>query len=229
VELTIDEITTLVFQHSRLAIQARKLADEHQRLSDVYLEVGKRFNREHEEKESKMKLRNILSGILTLVLMLVLVGSLSVTRAQGEPEATAAVTASVNGNPVEATLEPTGGTDTTTSENNTLRITLEAVKDYALIIAVVLLAFKTSGLIPQETVDKVLARGFDLAKGLADTTPTPIDNQLLEIAKPVVLKWVQDELARQGSELKNVSINLTAPTSAVPPMTKMDFTVTGQS
>ncbi len=105
-ELTIDEVTTLVFQHSRLAMQARKLADEHDRLAQVYLEVGNRFHRENEEKASKMKLRKIMSGVLSLLVLFVLMGSLSVTRAQDVAEATAAVTASVNGNPVEATLEP---------------------------------------------------------------------------------------------------------------------------
>ena len=108
-ELTIDEITALVLEHGRLAMLYRKTAAEHDRLAQVYLEAGKRFNRENEEKESKMKLRKILSGVLPLILLLVLMGSLFVTRADdATPEATEAVSvvATVNGNAVEATLEP---------------------------------------------------------------------------------------------------------------------------
>lgn len=96
-QFTIEELTVLVFQHTKLAMQARKLADEHDRLAQVYLEAGKRVKREAEEKESKMKLRKILTSVLSLVLAFVLVGSLSVARAQDvvttepTPEPTAVV------------------------------------------------------------------------------------------------------------------------------------------
>ena len=198
-EFTIDELTALVFQHTRRAMQARKtanelmaLADEDDKLAIVYLEVGKRLTREENEKESKMNLRKIITGASMLVLLsFLLMGSL--TLAQDAPLVTntplVAATAEVTPEPVVTPVE-TGSRD--------LSVVVDALKELALIAALIVLAFKTSSLIPATTVDTVLARGFDLAKGLADGTPTPIDNRLLEIAQPIISKLIADELAQRN-------------------------------
>jgi len=218
VTLNIDEITALVLQHSRLAMQARKMAEEYDKLAQVYLEAGKRFRREKEEQESKMNIRKIISGVSVLLLIVMVCGfalsSQPRTLAQDVPAVTATVAASINGNPVEATLEPVQPTpaDTTTS---VFSIVLDKLGEFVLIIAVVALAFKTGSLIPADTVDKVLARGFDLAIGLADSTSTPVDNEILGIAKPIVLKWVTDELAKrdavQSTLQPPININVQSP------------------
>lgn len=199
-EFTIDELTALVFQHTRRAMQARKtanelmaLADEDDKLALIYLEVGKRLKRSDDERESKMNLRKIITSVVMLVLFsFLMMGSL--TLAQDAPLVTntplVAATAEVTPEPVVVPVE-TGSRD--------LSVVVDALKELALIAALIVLAFKTSSLIPATTVDKVLARGFDLAKGLADGTPTPIDNRLLEIAQPIISKLIADELAKRDA------------------------------
>lgn len=228
-ELTISEITTLVFQHSKLAMQLRKSADEHDKLAQVYLEVGKRFNREVEEKESKMKLRNIMTSILMLVLVAVLMGSsLRPTVAQDVSEATAVVTASVNGNPVEATLEPVHQpAEPVDQTSSILNVILDKLITIGAIIGLIVLAYKTAGLVPKETFDSALEKGFDLAKGITSVTPTSIDDTVLELVKPGLTKWLDDEFAKRAAVPNALNLTLTQPTVTVPPMTKTDFTVHG--
>ena len=198
-EFTIDELTALVLQNSRTALQLRKSADELDKLAQVYLEAGKRINREREAKVSKMKIRRIISGVMVLVLLAFLsIGSLTV--AQDVPEATDSipVLATLNGTPVEATLVPTTPNAPADDGSATLvSVVLDKLIELGLIAAVVVLAFKTAGLVPQESVDKVLARAFDLAKSIADGTPTDVDNRLLEVAQPIITKLIDDALAKR--------------------------------
>jgi len=140
-----------------------------------------------------MNLRKIITSVVMLVLFsFLMMGSL--TLAQDAPLVTntplVAATAEVTPEPVVTPVE-TGSRD--------LSVVVDALKELALIAALIVLAFKTSSLIPATTVDKVLARGFDLAKGLADGTPTPIDNRLLEIAQPIISKLIADELAKRDA------------------------------
>lgn len=135
------------------------------------------------------------------IMLLLLVGLLLtlplIAHAQDTtPESTPVVT---------VTPAPTPAPDTHSSDVSAI---IEALKEFALILAVVVLAFKTGSLIPPDTVDGVLARGFDLANGLADKTPTPVDNQFLEIAKPIVLKWVQDELTKKITQQQQEQADL---------------------
>jgi uncharacterized membrane protein len=241
VEFTIDELTALVLQHSRLAMQSRKAADEliktadeYDKLAQVYLEAGKRFRREVEEKESKMNIRKIITNtslVLLTIMALVIVlyampFALTKVIAQDAPLVTntPAVTAAINGQPVEATLEPVSTPSPVENTSSLLSILLDKLGMFALIGAVIVLAFKTSGLIPADTVDKVLARGFDLAKGLADTTPTPVDNQLIDIVQPIISKLIADELAKRDAGTVTPIPLQTTTTVSVPPMTYTDLT-----
>lgn len=198
-ELTIDEITALVFQHSRTALQLRKSADELDKLAQVYLEAGKRINREAEAKESKMNIRRIISGVMVLVLLVGLLSFGSLTVAQDLPAATEGVPvmATLNGTPVDATLEPVTPEPVKDGNVSLIQVLFDKLMELGLIAAVVVLAFKTAGLVPQDVVDKTLARAFDLAKGLADGTPTDVDNRLLEIAQPILTKMIDDALAKR--------------------------------
>lgn len=214
VRLNIDEVTALVFQHSRRAMQARKTAaelvaqaDQDDRLAQVYKEIGKRMNREAEERESKMNIRKIISGVSVLVLLLTVLSVGSLTMAQDVPVATEAATTEATATivPMTPPAPVNNGTDNTSA-------ILDALKELALIAALIVLAFKVAGLVPADVMDKALARGFDLARGLADKTTTPIDNQILEIAQPIIAKLIADELAkRQGG-----AVNVTVQNPAMP-------------
>jgi hypothetical protein len=219
VEFTIDELTALVLEHGRRAMQSRKtaeallkLAAEDDRLAQVYLEAGKRVRREADEQESRMTMRKIISGVSVLVLMLCVLSVSSFTLAQDVPLAT--VEATVNGQPVEATLEPVTTPAPVPQPADNTALILETLKELALIIALIVLAFKVAGLVTADVMDKALARGFDLAKELADTTPTPIDNSILEIAQPIISKLIADELAKQRTVTitPNTLQNVTVPT-----------------
>lgn len=202
-EYSIDELTALVLQHSRLARQLRKSADEHEKLAQVYLEIGKRSRRDAEAKESKLNIRKIISGVSMLVLMVCLLSVSSLTLAQDATLVTntpqAAATAEVTPEPVVIPAPASRPADNTA-------LILETLKELALIAALIVLAFKTAGLVTADVLDKALARGFDLAKGLADTTPTPIDNRLLEIAQPIISKIIDEELAKRDAATINVTV-----------------------
>jgi len=222
VEFTIDELTALVLKHGHLAMLYRKTAAEHDQLVQVYLEAAKRINREEESKESKMNIRKIISGVLSLMLMLVLVGSLSVTRADdATPEATEAVSvvATVNGNPVEATLEPV---DKTIQEGNQqinlVNVVGEKVVTIILVLAVVFLAYKSAGLVPKETFDSAIEKGFSLAKELAP----PAGDAILDMVKPGLTKWLDDEFAKRNGVI-NVNVQPPTATSFMPPTINTDF------
>lgn len=212
-EFTIDELTALVLEHGRRAMQSRKtaeallkLAAEDDRLAQVYLEAGKRVRREADEQESKMTMRKIISGVSVLVLMVCLLSVSSFTLAQDATEA-ATVEATAVVAPVTVTPPVEQPADNTA-------LILETLKELALIIALIVLAFKVAGLVTADVMDKALARGFDLAKELADTTPTPIDNSILEIAQPIISKLIADELAKQRTVTitPNTLQNVTVPT-----------------
>lgn len=131
---------------------------------------------------------------------------------QPEVTATVSVPATVNGNQIEATVEPIGlpiqqQNDPTPA---IVSVLVDKLIEIVLTIALIALAFKVAGLVPQETVDKTLARAFDLAMGLADTTSTPIDNKILDIARPIVTRMIDDELAKRNS----VTLNVTNPDAA---------------
>nr|MBA3867795.1 hypothetical protein [Anaerolineae bacterium] len=207
-EFTIDELTALVLQHGRMAMQLRKAAAEHDKVAQIYLEAGKRIRREEEEQESKMNIRKIISGISVLMLIVVVFGfalsSQTRTLAQDVPAAT--VEATVNGQPVEATLiapalTPVPEQSPTPADNGTA-IVHEIGQELVilvLIVGLVLLAFKCAGLVPKETFDSALSKGFGILTGLADRSPTPIDNTLLETFGPMLLTWLDKELdKRQG-------------------------------
>lgn len=203
-EFTIDELTALVLEHGRRAMQSRKtaeallkLAAEDDRLAQVYLEAGKRVRREADEQESKMNMRKIISGVSVLVLMVCLLSVSSFTLAQ---DATEAATAEPTAVVVPVTPAPVPQ-----PADNTALI-LETLKELVLIAALIVLAFKVAGLVTADVMDKALARGFDLAKELADTTPTPIDNELLKIAQPIISKLIADELAKRDAGTINVTV-----------------------
>jgi len=209
VELTIDELTALVLEHGRLAMLYRKTAAEHDKLAQVYLEAGKRFNRQEEEQESKMNIRKIISGVSMVLLVVFLIGSLNLTMAQGEPEATAAVTASVNGNPVEATLEPVDKSTPVDQTPSLLNIVLDKLIIIAAIIGLIVLALKVAGTVPKETFDSAIEKGFSLAKEITLSTATPIDDAALELFKPGLTKWLDDEFAKRAGV---VQVNVQAGT-----------------
>lgn len=216
-EFTIDELTALTLTHGRAANYARKaaelllkVADENDNLAQIYLEAGKRIGRETEAKESKVKLRSIITSVLVLVLMGVfLMGSLTLAQ-DATPAATesVAVTASVNGNVVEATLEPVGQPDNGESTTGTLNTVLDKVIIIIAIIGVVLLAFKTAGLVPKETFDSAIAKGFALAKELTAITPTTLDDAALDLLKPGLTAWLNDELAKRAN---GITVNVQNP------------------
>jgi len=129
------------------------------------------------------------------VFMSAAVGGVSLAQ-DATPEATPVIVVT------PAPVETPAPVDTHTSDINAI---LEALKEFALIVAVVVLAFKTGSLIPASTVDNVLMRGFDLAQGLADKTPTTIDNQVLELAKPILLKFIEDELSKRNPPTASVN------------------------
>lgn len=218
VTLTIDELTALTFQHSRLAKQLRQAADEHDKLADIYLEAGKRFRREKEAEESKMKIRRIISGIGMLLLVFMVFGfalsSQPRTLAQDVPaetqtaEATPTVIITPEPKPVE------------TQPDHTQEI-LDAIKELALIAALIALAFKTAGLVPKETFDSALSKGFGILTGLADQTKTPIDNQALATFGPILIKWLDDQMEKRNG----VQVNIQPATTTVPPTSPPDFTI----
>jgi hypothetical protein len=229
VEFTIDELTALVLQHGRLAMQARKLADEHDRVAQIYLQAGKRVhreieqaNREAEEKESKMNLRKIISGVLMLVLMLMVfsfsLSSQPKTLAQ-DVTAITTVQATVNGQPVEATLEPVSDQPTESHPDNTALI-LSTLKDIILYGGLVFLAFKTGKLIPAESVKSFMESAFDFGKQLANQTTTPIDNDALKFFQPIIEQAVIAALAkRDAAPAPPAAVNIT-----IPPMQPVDLT-----
>lgn len=194
-EYSIDELTALVLQHSRLARQLRKSADEHEKLAQVYLEIGKRSRRDAEAKESKLNIQKIITSISMLILVgFLMMGSLTLaqdaTLVTNTPQAAATA---------EATLEPVTTPAPASQPADNTALILATVKELVLIAALIVLAFKTAGLVTPDVLDKALARGFDLAKGLADISPTPIDNRLLEIAQPIISKIIDDELAKRDA------------------------------
>lgn len=214
-EYSIDELTALVLQHSRLARQLRKSADEHDKLAQVYLEIGKRSRRDAEAKESKLNIQKIITSISMLILVsFLMMGSLTLAQDTAlvtntpQAAATAEVTAEVTQEPVTTHAPASQPADNTA-------LILETLKELALIAALIMLAFKVAGLVTPDVLDKALARGFDLAKGLADTTPTPIDNRLLEIAQPIISKIIDDELAKRATVTitqSTLQSNTTVPT-----------------
>jgi len=230
VEFTIDELTALTLTHGRAANHARKaaelllkVADENDNLAQIYLEAGKRIGREAEAKESKVKLRSIITSVLVLVLMSVfLMGGL--TLAQDTPAQPVAVTASINGQPVEATLEPvthiindypadvTLGTGQQpvngATDSNTLNTVLDKVILIIAIVGLLVLTFKTAGLVPRETFDSAIAKAFALAKELTMMTATPIDDAALDLIKPGLTKWLEDELAKRAN---GITVNVQNP------------------
>lgn len=179
-------------QARKTAAELMALADEDDKLAIVYLEVGKRLTREENEKESKMNLRKIITGASMLVLLsFLLMGSL--TLAQDAPLVTntplVAATAEVTPEPVV--------TPAPVDTSRDLSVLIEALKEFALIVAVIVLAFKTAGLITPEVMDKALARGFELAAGLAAGTPNTLDDSVVKIAKELVPRLIADELAKR--------------------------------
>jgi len=210
VEFTIDELTALVLEHGRRAMQSRKtaeallkLAAEDDRLAQVYLEAGKRVRREADEQESKMNMRKIISGVSMLVLMVCLLSVSSLTLAQDATLVTNTPQAAAT---AEVTLEPVTTHAPVTQPADNTALILETLKELVLIAALIVLAFKTAGLVTADVLDKALARGFDLAKGLADISPTPIDNELLKIAQPIISKIIDDELAKRDAATINVTV-----------------------
>jgi hypothetical protein len=232
VEFTIDELTALVLEHGRRAIQARKtaeellkLAAEDDRLAQVYLEAGKRVNRQKEEQESKMNIRRIISGVSVLLLVLMVfsfaLSSQARTLAQDVPGATATmpVQATVNGQPVEATLEPVSDQPTESHPDNTALI-LSTLKDIILYGGLVFLAFKTGKLIPAESVKSFMESAFDFGKQLANQTTTPIDNDALKFFQPIIEQAVIAALAkRDAAPAPPAAVNIT-----IPPMQPVDLT-----
>lgn len=115
-DFTIDELTVLVFQHTRSRMAKRKAAREllisareDERMKTAYLEIARRLKREEEAKEGKMKLKGLLFSVLMVFLMsFLLMGSVATAQ---EPTAIAEgviVEATVNGEPVDAVLvDPT--------------------------------------------------------------------------------------------------------------------------
>lgn len=242
-EFTIDELTALVLEHGRRAIQARKtaaeltaLAAEDDRLAQVYLEAGKRVNREKEERESKMNIRRIISGVSVLVLLLMVFsfGLSSQARtlaqdAQGTAIATAISTiqATVNGQPVDATLVPTVvATQQPTDSTDSVKIPMPvlvivglfamiALCGVLLLISQVIKALEK--MYPQGTVttmSKALADGLEqILRQLnlnAPKTDTPADDFLLAITDPLT-KAIIAKLREQG-----VVIPSTPPTDLTP-------------
>jgi len=229
VEFTIDELTALVFQHTRRAMQARKtaneliaLADEDDKLALVYLEVGKRLKRSDDERESKMNLRKIITSVVMLVLFsFLMMGSL--TLAQDAPLVTntplVAATAEVTPEPVVTPVE---------TSSRDLSVLIEALKEFALIVAVIVLAFKTAGLIPAKTVDDVLARGFELAAGLAAGTPNTLDDDVVKIAKELIPRLIADELAKRDGVQPQINLYPTSGTvTATQPIATTTTTIVG--
>lgn len=226
-EFTIDELTALVLEHGRRAIQARKtaeellkLAAEDDRLAQVYLEAGKRVNRQKEEQESKMNIRRIISGVSVLLLILMVFGfalsSQSRTLAQDVPVATAMTTvqATVNGQPVDATLVPTVvATQQPSDSTDSVKIPMPvlvivglfamiALCGVLLLISQVIKALEK--MYPQGTVttmSKALADGLEqILKQLnlnAPKTDTPADDFLLAITDPLT-KAIIAKLREQG-------------------------------
>lgn len=215
-EFTIDELTALTLTNGRAANHARKaaelllkVADEHDNLAQIYLEAGKRIGRETEAKESKVKLRGIITSVLVMVLMsMFLMGGLTLAQdATPDAAATESVTHVINDYPADMTLG-TGQQPSIDAPTGTLSTVLDKVIIIIAIFGVVLLAFKTAGLVPKETFDSAINKGFALAKDLTSMTPTPIDDAALELIKPGLTKWLEDELSRRAS---GITVNVRNP------------------
>ena len=84
-----------------------------------------------------------------------------------------------------------------------LHFALEGV----LTFAVIFLALKQSKLIPPETVDSVLARFFELVKGVTAKTETPLDDTLVTITEDVVRKLIQQEIQKQITSMNGAKVN----------------------
>lgn len=217
IEYTLEELTVLVFQHSRSRMEKRKLARqllvsarEDDRLKTVYLEIANRIRREKEAKEGKVKLKNILLGVVVMfVLSFLLMGS--VVTAQ-DATAVATVEATVNGEPVDAVLINADATDEAAegesdappspSDETTVSIwsmILDKLVDFAMIAAIVVLAFKTGSLIPISVVEQALEQGTSVAKSIVSKTPSTLDDSLVNIGSDVLRRLIQEELARRDA------------------------------
>ena len=151
-----------------------------------------------------MTMRKIISGVLVLVLMLCVLSVSSFTLAQDVPLAT--VEATVNGQPVEATLIPV---TTPAPVDNGVSVTHEVFQGLitlALIIGLIALAFRTAGLVPKETFDSAIDKGFGVLGALAGRTDTPFDDKLVEFAKPTLKAWLDAELAKRDAATINVTV-----------------------
>lgn len=111
-EFTIDELTALTLTNGRAANHARKaaelllkVAEEHDHLAQIYLEAGKRIGRETEAKESKVKLRGIITSMMVLILVGVLMmGSLTLAQdVTPDAVATEPVTSVITDYPADVT------------------------------------------------------------------------------------------------------------------------------
>ncbi len=77
-----------------------------------------------------------------------------------------------------------------------------------LLLAVVILSFKTSNLIPPDVVDSVAEKLFAFAKDVTGKTATTTDDEIVKITEEVVRRWIKDEQGRlSGNANSGPSVN----------------------
>ena len=74
-----------------------------------------------------------------------------------------------------------------------------------LLLAVVILSFKTSNLIPPDVVDKVAEKLFAFAKDVTGKTATTADDEIIKITEEVVRRWIKDEQAKHSGTTPSVN------------------------
>lgn len=103
----------------------------------------------------------------------------------------------------EATVEPpvVVVNPPATQDNSLASLLLGKLFDGALILAVIMLAFRQGKLIDPQTADNAMTSMFGLIKELTAKTPTKVDDELVDIAEPVTRQWVQDQLKKHAEEV----------------------------
>jgi hypothetical protein len=74
-----------------------------------------------------------------------------------------------------------------------------------LLLAVVILSFKTSNLIPPGVVDSVAEKLFAFAKDVTGKTATTADDEIVKITEEVVRRWIKDEQAKHSGTTPSVN------------------------
>ena len=208
-EFNIDELTALVLQNSRLAKQSRKaaaelltLADEYDKLAIVYLEVGKRMNREDEAKEGKMNIRKIISGVSMLVVMMLvfsLVYGSRLTLAQDVTLATNTPQLVATAQPtIEVTAEP--NINVPSQPGGTLVVGWNAISNF---IGILIAAMAGGFLLSLGTIIVVIrqVRQNEIIKDFG---------QKIYMSQPVGMREKERQVVELGKELVGLADDVTA-------------------